>query len=267
MTPIDGIILGIVEGLTEFLPVSSSGHLIIARDLLGLLVPNGLAVDAVLQLATVFAVGVYFFRDLLGIAYTALYKMLGRPVSDKDSTLLYAVLLGTIPGVLFGLLLEKTMDTVFRSMFLVGVTLVLGSILFIVAEKYAKKNQTLTAKRGFLIGLFQSLALVPGISRSGATISGGLLLGLSREEATRFSFVLSFPILLGAGLKKFLDLLGSHELGTLGFPFFLASLSAFLVGLMAIHFLIRYLRTHTLYVFVYYRLILAGLIFLVIFAF
>jgi undecaprenyl-diphosphatase len=152
------------------------------------------------------------------------------------------------------------MDTVFRTLFLTSVTLVFGSILFFVAEKFAKQNENLTIRKGFIVGLFQTLALVPGMSRSGMTISGGLFTGLSRETATRFSFLLSFPIILGSGLKKLFDLIKGGELSSVGPELLLSSMIAFIVGIFAIHFLIKYLKTHSLKVFAVYRVVVAVLI-------
>jgi len=253
-----GLILGVVQGLTEFLPVSSSGHLILARDILGINVPSGLAVDAVLQLATILAVGVYFARDLWRLFVTGVRWLLKQTIEEGDRTLLLAVIYGTIPAIVIGLLLESYMETVFRSAGLVALMLVVGSILFLFAEKVATQAGVLTPGKGLLIGLFQCLALIPGMSRSGSTIAGGLILGLTRENAARFSFILSFPIILGSGAKKFLELSNEHLLASLGTPLIAGSLAAFFVGLAAIHFLIRYLRTHSLAVFAYYRIALAA---------
>ena len=260
-----GAILGIVEGLTEFLPISSSGHLILARELLGINISSGLATDAVLQLASVLAVGVYFFRDLWNILITGIRIVFRKHVEEKAGILFWAVIFGTIPGVILGLLLESYMQTVFRSAFLVACTLALGSLLFFLAEKLAKQDKILSKIRGFWVGCFQALALVPGISRSGATISGGLMLGLTREEAARFSFVLSFPIILGSGLKKLLDLWSDPQVSQIETPLIVGSILAFSVGLACIHFLIRYLRTHSLNVFAYYRLALSLVVFLILF--
>jgi undecaprenyl-diphosphatase len=256
MTILNAIILGIIQGLTEFLPISSSGHLIIARQYLGIQTMDGLAFDAVLQLATILAVGLYFWRDILGLARSFFKLITRKALVGKESTLFWAIFVGTIPAVIFGLLFEKSMDTIFRNVHLVALTLVLGSILMFFAERYARQNKNITVEKGLLAGLFQSLALLPGVSRSGATISGGLFLGLTREEATRFSFLLSFPIILGSGLKKLLDLYQAHELVVLGPALWVSSAFAFVVGLAAIHFLITYLKKHTLYAFVVYRLLL-----------
>lgn len=255
MNILDGIILGVVQGLTEFLPVSSSGHLIIARDLFGISADYGLAVDAMLHLATACAVLIYFRTDFRNLFMTA--------VRREHSPLLYATLLGTIPAVIAGLLLEDYMATTFRSAELVAWTLIAGSALFMVAEyvaaQYAKQGlrHDISPRRGLLIGLFQALALIPGMSRSGATISGGLLLGLSREEAARFGFLLSFPIILGSGLKKAIELSATGVNGEFGLALFISAAVAFSVGLLAIHYLLKFLRTHTLMVFVAYRVFLA----------
>ncbi len=264
-----GIILGIVQGLTEFLPISSSGHLIIAREVFSIDMTNDLAVDAILQLATVLAVLLYFWSDLTKLlrdACTVLFYVFFKsiPIStvpDERKIMLFSIMLGTIPAALFGYYLEDIMATSFRNPALVAVMLIVGSMLFIIAEQRATQSKQLTVKSGVIIGLFQCLALIPGMSRSGATISGGLLMGMTRESATRFSFLLSFPIILGSGVKKLTDMLTIE--GQLFFtPSLLISfVLAFTVGLASIHFLIRYLRNHSLTLFAVYRLLFAFLIF------
>lgn len=262
MTIFEAILLGLVQGITEFLPISSSGHLILMRDLLGIEAGGALAFDAVLQLATVLAVVLYFRKDLWLLVQTALRKLGKLPVNNKDLTLLYAILIGTIPAVIAGLLLESTMETLFRSPLLVAGVLVAGSILFIYAEwVYYNSTPTneMTVKKGFQIGLFQTLALIPGMSRSGASIAGGMLLGLSRGEAARFSFLLAIPVLLGAGAKKLIDLIkvgSTVEWVALG----VGSVVAFATGLLAIHFLLSFVRKHTLWPFIWYRLLLAAFV-------
>ena len=276
MTPIVAIVLGFIEGATEFLPISSSGHLIIARQLLGVNDFGGLSFDAVIQLATTLAILVYFWRDIVRLIITFLimvfqHTFFGAYVKrwhdetnfKKDETLLWAMVVGTIPAVVFGLMFETYMDTVFRNVDLVAITLILGSGLFWVAQKLATKDKVLTLGKGIAIGFFQCLALVPGVSRSGATISGGLLTGLSQEEAVRFSFLLSIPILLGAGLKKLFEVRRDLVSSGLGTMLLLSSVVAFVTGLLAINFLIRYLKNHDLNVFIYYRIALAIAIFLI----
>jgi undecaprenyl-diphosphatase len=262
MTFFEAIILGIVQGITEFLPISSSGHLILMRDLLGMQTEGGLAFDAILQLATTFAVIIYFSQDLWVIMQTGLRKLGRLPVNKKELTLLYALLIGTIPAVIVGVLLESYMETLFRSPILVAGTMVLGSVLFIYAEwvYYSSVPQNiLTVKKGFQIGLFQCLALIPGVSRSGASIAGGMLLGLSRSEAARFSFLLAIPILFGSGGKKLMELITSNET-VMWLPIIVGSAVAFVTGMAAIHFLLGFIRSHSLWPFIWYRLLLAAFV-------
>lgn len=265
---LEAIALGIVQGLTEFLPVSSTGHLILARELFGIDDTYALAFDAILHLATAAAVIVYFFKDIKVLINTALRKLSRLPVNQSDLTLLYALLLGTIPAVVLGLSLESTMETYLRDPLLVAGVLIAGSIFFMYAEwVYMHKNRTneMNVKKGIKIGLFQSLALIPGMSRSGATISGGMLLGLSRSEAARFAFLLAVPIILGAGLKKLLDLIVSDG-EVLWTAVGIGAVTSFFTGLLAIHFMISFVRKHTLWPFIWYRIILAAfVIFVVVF--
>lgn len=264
MTILGSIILGAVQGLTEFIPISSSGHLIIARDIFGWNSSGDLSFDAVLQLATALALVVYFYKDILRLLKSFINLISKKSVDLADKTMIYAVILGTIPAVIFGLLLEKYMETTFRSAGLVAVVLIVGSIVMYTAEKLSKKDKVLSAKNGFLIGLFQCLALVPGFSRSGATISGGLFLGLNREDAARFSFLLSIPIILGSGSKKLLGLLHSGALSTDGLSLFVGSITAFIVGILAIDFLMKFLKKNSLKAFIIYRLVLASIVLIVL---
>ncbi len=262
MSVFEAIGLGLVQGLTEFLPISSSGHLILARALFGIEDANALAFDAVLQLASIVAVMVYFFPDIWQLTQTALRKLGRLPVNLRDETLLYALLIGTIPAVVLGLSLESLMETVFRSPLLVAGVLVAGSVLFMYAEwKYLNVPRTndMSIRTGLTIGCFQALALIPGMSRSGAAIVGGMLMGLTRQEAARFAFLLALPVITGAGLKKFLDLISSDEVVVWGSVLIGASV-AFMSALLAIHFMLTFVRKHTLWPFIWYRIILAGFV-------
>jgi undecaprenyl-diphosphatase len=262
MSTFEAILLGIIQGLTEFLPVSSSGHLVLANDFLGVLGGGSLAFDAILHLATASAVLIYFRRDFW-LLIQALLRRLGRlPVNTRDITMAYALMVGTVPAVIIGLFLEDIMATLFRNPLLVAGSLIAGSLLFIYAE-WCYYNSTphndVTIKLGIKVGLFQCLAFVPGFSRSGATIAGGMLLGLSRSEAARFGFLLAVPLLLGAGAKKLLDLIsegGSIEWGSI----IAGAVVAFFVGLAAIHFMLSFVRRYSLWPFVWYRLFLALLV-------
>lgn len=259
MDILSAIILGLTEGLTEFIPVSSSGHLILIRDLVSIQ-DGGLAFDAVLQLSASLAIFVFFWRDILNILRTVWSMLIQGNVDNASRTTVWAIILGTIPAVVFGLLLENFMETIFRNKDLVAIMLILGSVLFYFADRVSISTQPLTIKKGFILGIFQSLALVPGVSRSGATISGGLFLGLSRVEAVRFSFLLSLPVIFGAGLKKILEInLGDISINTL----IVGSLVSFISALFAIGFLIKYLRNHNFNIFIVYRVALALIILLI----
>ncbi len=262
MNIIEAIVLGVVQGLTEFLPVSSTGHLILVRSLFGVETDYALAFDAVLHLATALAVILYFFSDIKQLLQSFLRKLGRLPVNKRDETLLYALIVGTIPAVVLGLSLESMMESVFRSPLLVAGVLVAGSGLFILAEWfYVNNHQTndMNVKKGFKIGLFQSLALIPGMSRSGASISGGMLLGLTREEAARFAFLLAVPVILGAGIKKLLELL-TTDVSVAWLSIGIGAVVAFVTGLLAIHFMLSFVRKHTLWPFIWYRLILAAFV-------
>ncbi len=267
MTHLVAIILGAVEGATEFIPISSSGHLIIVRQVLHANNAGGLAFDAILQLSASFALLVYFWKDIWRLVKIFGAWLTKKHIEDKDEILMWAIIFGTVPAVIFGIFLESYMDSIFRNVYLVALTLILGSFLFWYAQKasqkYLGKNKALSLGRGIIIGFFQCLALVPGISRSGATISGGLIMGLKQEEAVRFSFLLSIPILFGAGLKKLFEV--RHELFSTGFgsSLLLGSVTAFIFALISINFLIKYLKNHNLNIFIWYRIALSLGIFLI----
>lgn len=263
MDTFSAILLGIVQGLTEFLPVSSSGHLVLGHAIFGGVGESALSFDIMLHFATALAIIVYFHKDLQQMAL-AFLRVIGRlPADVRDVTLLQALLIGTIPGAVIGFFFEDIITSYFRTPLAVAGVLVLGSIFFLYAERrYArhKKMKKLTVYRGFVIGVFQTLALMPGFSRSGATIATGMLTGLSRIDATRFSFLLALPIILGAAARKLLDMaqegMGDIAVGTV----LMGGISAFVVALFAIHFMLSYMRRHTLHSFVWYRLTLAALI-------
>lgn len=261
------IILGFVQGITEFLPVSSSGHLILMHTVLGVEDVSSLAFDAVLQLATAFAVIVYFFDEIFILVQTVFRKLGRLPVNEKDLMMVKAIAVGTIPAIILGLVLESYMEHAFRNPILVAGVLILGSIFFMYAEYVYQENFHTTEidmKVGLKIGLFQTLALIPGFSRSGATIAGGMILGLNRNDAARFSFLLALPIILGSGSKKLLELISSSS-GFAWAPLAFGAVTAFVVGLCAIHFMITFVRKHTLWPFIWYRITLACFVLFVAF--
>jgi undecaprenyl-diphosphatase len=255
------IILGAVQGITEFLPISSSGHLILFRSFLNFEGNYGLAVDAVLQLATTFAILIYFHKDIFEITKNFFKKS----EKVKNEITVNKIIIASIPVVVVGLLIEGYMDTIFRNYLLVAGTLIVGSIIMLVAEKLYKNKNNLNLKNSLIIGLFQVLSLIPGMSRSGMTISGALFSGISRETATKFSFIVAFPVLFGSGLKKLLDLYQDGYLFENFTELFLGASAAFFVGLMAIHFLVRFLKNNKMNIFAYYRIFIAGVIIFIAF--
>lgn len=254
--------------MTEFLPISSTGHLILVRGIIPEdVISGGLAFDAVLHLATTCAIILYFSKDIALLIHT-LFRMLGRlPVDERDRTLMYALGIGTVPAVIAGLMLEDVMETLFRSPLLVAAVLLVGSCVFAYAEyvyTYRRDRAPMSTHLGWRVGLFQCLALIPGMSRSGITISGGLILGLTRVEATRFAFLLAVPVMVGAGGKKLLELIGqraSVDWAVVG----LGSMVAFVVALAAIHFMMRFMRRNSLWPFIWYRILLAFFVIALVF--
>jgi undecaprenyl-diphosphatase len=252
------IILGLVQGITEFLPISSTGHLIVFRDILNLNFEYGLAFDAILQLATAIAVIVYFRKDLFNI-------LINKNKESEDRIEIKYLIIASIPAIIFGFLFQDLMESIFRSTTVVALTLILGAVIMLVAEKFIKAGD-LNIKNSFAIGLFQSLALIPGMSRSGMTISGGYFMGIKKELAIKFSFLLSIPIITGSGLYKLLEIIGDTELFiSIWQQLLVGSISAFIFGILSIDFLIKFLKNHTFKGFVIYRIILAITIFTFVF--
>lgn len=258
---IEAIVLGLVQGLTEFLPVSSSGHVLLASEAFGH--DPGAGFTAVIQLGTLLAVLIYFWRDL-GRAIGAWAKSLFDKEVRKsnDARLGWAVFYGTIPVIVIGLLLEDKIDTAFRSPLLVAIMLIAVAVVMWIAEIVSKRQRTLESvatKDGWIVGLWQALALVPGSSRSGSTIAGAMFLGMDRPTAARFSFLLSVPSVLASGAYKLFkerDVL-LHE-GAM--PTVVATLVAFVSGYAAIAFLIAFLQKRSTGVFIGYRIVLGAVI-------
>jgi len=256
----EAVILGLVQGLGEFLPISSSAHLVLFPWLFNWSDP-GLTFDIALHLGTLIAVALYFWKDWL--------TLLGKGFTDGRSTegrLFWYLVAATIPGALIGFLLEHKAETVFRNPALIAVMLiVLGVILYGADRKGAKAVDIkgITFKTALLIGISQALAIIPGVSRSGITMTVGLMLGLTREGAARFSFLLSAPIILGAALVKFPQVLANPSMITGGF--ILGMVVSCVTGLAAIGFLLRYVVTKTFLPFVWYRFALGGLVLVVVF--
>ncbi len=264
MTFLQSIILGAVQGLTEFLPISSSAHLLIAPKLLGLQ-EGPLYFDLILHLGTVAALVLFFWEDLLGILMAIITDFGPHKFSfakySKKAQMGFIIALGCVPAVLFGLVFNNYIENNIRDIKYVSLFLAIGSILMFVAEQFFNKVSSsnlftkLTYKKGLLIGVFQALALLPGISRSGSTISSGMFFGLSREEAAKFSFLLSVPIVVMAAVFELVK--SAHTVVSAPvMPMIGGFLSSFIVGVMCIRFLLDYVKNRSLHVFVVYRLVL-----------
>jgi undecaprenyl-diphosphatase len=262
---IEAVFLGVVQGLTEFLPVSSSGHLLLGQYFLGLDQHRfGLSFDVALHMGTLVAVVTYFWRDLIGMAL-ALFRSFGHRdlAHDPAQRLAYLVIASTVPAVLIGYFFEGFFESTVRSPWVVVFNFVVVGILFLVAEAVGSHRRK-AVKLGFGeavgIGLAQATALVPGVSRSGATITLGLFLGLRREEAARFSFLMSVPIIAGAGGLQIGDVLANGMSAHEWLLFLAGFVTSAAVGYVTIRFLLNYLTHHSLRVFAYYRFAVATVV-------
>ena len=256
------VVLGLVQGLTEFIPVSSTAHLRIVPALLGWSDP-GAAFSAVIQLGTLAAVFAYFWSDILRLGRAALGSLVSRKWrAHPDARLAWGIAAGNVPIVVLGLSFKDVIETEFRSLGLIAAMLALVALALAWAEWRGEGNGNiggLRLKPILAIGCFQALALIPGASRSGSTILGGLLLGLRRADAARFSFLLGIPAIFGSGLFQLPKLLqgassDGFSLAALG----VGLLAAAVTGYASIAFLLRFLQTHTTGVFIVYRLMLAA---------
>jgi undecaprenyl-diphosphatase len=269
-TVIQALIMGIVQGLTEFLPISSSGHLIIVPFLFGWKDPfiTSLAFSVMLHIGTLAALLVYFRADWVRLVPAGFATIRDRSFrDDPDRRLAWLLVAATIPAALAGFLLGDLIEERFRDIGLVAFTLVIGAVVLWLADRWGGRTkgvEDVTFPVAVAIGAAQALALVPGISRSGISISAARFAGLDREAAARFSFLMATPITAGAALFE-LRKLASGETGldvSLG-PLLVGMVAAFVAGIIAIGFLLRYLRTRSLNIFVAYRLVLAAIVIVV----
>jgi undecaprenyl-diphosphatase len=261
---LEAIVLGIVQGVTEFLPISSTGHLRIVPAFLGWEDP-GAAFTAVTQLGTMAAVLLYFRDDLLRITRAWLRSLRDRPARrELDARLGWYIVLGTIPIGIFGVLFKDQIETGARDLYLIGVALIVLGLVLLLAEKVGKRDRSMEqirTKDGFVVGFAQALALIPGVSRSGATITAGLFMGLDRPSAARFSFLLSIPAVVLSGLLELGSILSGEEGQDTGAAaLIVATFFAFVSGYASIAFLLRYLSNHSTVLFVVYRVALGALV-------
>ncbi|MCX6148145.1 MAG: undecaprenyl-diphosphatase UppP [Candidatus Kapabacteria bacterium] len=266
MNLIKAIILGIIQGLTEFIPISSTAHLTIAGKLMGLIDPahpeNWTAFIAVLQLGTLVSVLIFFAKDIKTISIGTIKETISQKGNlmkmTHDAKMGWYVILGTIPIVTIGLGLKKVIEgNITKEPLVIATSLIVLAIILFFADKYAKLERgmdKLNLKDALIIGLSQCLALFPGASRSGSTIMAGLFLGINREAAARFSFLLSIPAILGSGLLELRHAIPNLQSGDL-INLFIATLVSGVVGYVSISFLLKYLRTHNTIIFVIYRII------------
>ena len=259
------IILGIIQGIAEFLPISSSAHLIILREVFKIgtdLIGNmDLAFDLALHFGTLLAIRIYFFKDFI----TMISKGFTKGIKDEQGKMLWYLVVATIPAAIAGVLFEEVIENTIRKNYVV-IVLALAVIIYF-ADKYSKSSNNLkkmTIKDALIIGCSQVLALIPGFSRSGTTIATGRILGINREDAAKFSFYLSAPVVCGALvlqlLKKATWTVIAANLGT----FILGVLISFVVGLLCIKYLLKYLHNHNFKVFMIYRIILAIIVLIMI---
>jgi undecaprenyl-diphosphatase len=279
----EAIILGIVQGITEFLPISSTGHLTLAGKLMDLIgTPHHLislenpehwtAFMAVIQLGTLAAVFIYFLKDIINIVGSFLKENIKERKSfvnqSTDSRLGWLIIIGTIPVVIFGLAFKHVIEgNLTKNLWVIACSLIALAIVLFIAEKTAKfkkEIKDISIKDAFIIGIAQSFALIPGSSRSGTTITGGLFMGLKRESAARFSFLLSMPAVFASGLLELKESLPFIH-GEMLLNLIVSTIVAGICGYMAIDFLLKFLKKNTTYVFIAYRIILGIIILTLLF--
>lgn len=265
MNLFEAIILGILQGLTEFLPISSSAHLRIASELMGI-GDAGAAFTAITQIGTEAAVIVFFWRDIVRIIGRWARSLAGRsvPRNDPDALMGWWIILGSIPIVVLGLLFQDQIESTLRSLWFVAITLIVFGLLLGVADRIGRKTrplEQLTWKHGLMYGFAQALALIPGVSRSGGTITAGLLMGYKREAAARYSFLLAIPAVLGSGFYQVVKVMkdpGGGDVSMLNT--IVATAIAFLVAIFVIKFFMSYISKRSFLPFVVYRILLGAFI-------
>lgn len=258
------IILGVIQGIAEFLPISSSAHLIIFRDIFG--IGAGMnqnmefAFDIALHLGTLLAIAVFFFQDFIQM----ITKGLTKGMKDQDGKILWYLIFATIPAAIVGLLFEDVIENAIRNNYIIiGLALAIMGIIIYCADKYSKSDKSIkkmSLKDAIIIGISQVFALIPGFSRSGTTIAAGRLLGINREDAAKFSFYLSAPVVCGAVVLKLLDSTTWTIIAANVSTFIIGILISFIIGLICIKFLLKYLDNHNFKIFMIYRLIIAAIV-------
>jgi undecaprenyl-diphosphatase len=271
MNYIQAFILGIVQGITEFLPISSSGHLVIVPYLLNWNIPSEqiFPFNVLIQLGTLVSVIIYFWKDLLEIIknfMTGIFE--SHPFTNEKTRLGWMIVIATIPASIGGFFLKDLVESAFESVFAVAAFLIVTAILLFIADKVGKNlyyMKDVNWKTALFIGIFQLFALFPGISRSGSTISGGVIKGLFRKEAARFSFLMSIPVMFGAGILSIKDLLEVPDLNQFLPVLLTGFITSGIVGYFSIHWLLNFLNKKSLVSFSVYCLIMAMIIFITLY--
>ena len=269
MDIIEILVLGFIQGIAEFLPISSSAHLIIFRDIFGIgsgMSANmNLTFDIALHFGTLLAIGVFFFKDFIKM----IQKGFTKGVKDDDGKILWYLVAATIPAAIVGVLFEEAIENVVRSNYVViAIALAVMGIIIYLADKFSKETKTIkkmTLKDAILVGCSQVFALIPGFSRSGTTIAAGRVLGLDRESAAKFSFFLSAPVVLGAVCLQLIKGTAFSVIAANLGTFILGILVSFVIGLLCIKYLLKYLQKHNFKIFMIYRVVLAAVVLIYIF--
>ena len=249
MTILQAVILGITQGLTELLPVSSSAHLyLIPWIMKNWDIPD--AFDVALHFGTLLAIGIFFFKDWIKLIKGGFNQVRGK--KTNDGKMFWYIVIATIPGGIIGFILDHFLEDYLKQPLIIAIALIVMGIILYIVDTYSKsktKYEDLSFKQTFLVGLSQCLAFIPGVSRSGITITTGRLLGIERESAARYSFMLSAPIVLGATIYKFKDFVFNIE-------FLIGVITSFVIGIIVIKFLLNYLRKGSFKMFAIYRLVI-----------
>tara|TARA_Y100001980_G_C14543174_1_gene321823 strand:- start:690 stop:1451 length:762 start_codon:yes stop_codon:yes gene_type:complete len=245
MTNVEALILGVLQGIAEFLPISSSGHLVIMQSVLGIQQP-GNEFEIVVHLGTLASIIVVFFKDIKNILFS-MYK-------NENHNWIYFIMIGTLPSIVVGLGFKNQIQSLFEDVFSVGIALIFTGVFLFYSRFFNVKNKQLSIFKSVVIGLFQSIAIIPGISRSGMTITSALFLGLNSNDAAKFSFLLAIPAITGAGIITMIDagnqILIRTDAAMIGF------ISSFIVGVLSLKWLIKILEKGDFYYFGIYCLLL-----------
>ncbi|WP_255770222.1 undecaprenyl-diphosphate phosphatase [Pseudarthrobacter sulfonivorans] len=270
MNWIEAALLGLIQGLTEFLPISSSAHLRIVGQFLPNASDPGAAFTAITQLGTETAVVIYFWRDIVRIVKAWAGSLTGRVSrQDPDARMGWLVIIGSLPIIVLGLLFQDQIESVLRSLWIVATMLIVFGLILAVADAVGKQDRDLTRlsyKHGILYGFAQAMALIPGVSRSGGTITAGLLMGYTREAAARYSFLLAIPAVFGSGLYQLYKVVSKDGIsGPFGLPeTALATVIALVVGYIIIGWFLKFISTRSYRLFVWYRILLGLALYLLL---